>query len=136
MLYEQNNLDRDCNYITELIYRIDKLQKEVLDVTDSVCIGCEIALMSSTYNTIPISIYTKCQDPFVAIPNLLGDTTNVFRIESIRCNRYLTLRLLEITTDTPPVIVATNRTIVIDMTEIIAIQCYEPITIEPCTTTT
>ncbi len=135
MLYEQNNLDRDCNYITELIYRIDKLQKEALDRTDSICIGCEVALMSSTYNTIPISIYTRCQDPFVAITDLLGNTSNVFRIESIKCNRYLTLRILEITEDTPPVIVATTRTIVIDMTEIIGIQCYEPITIEPCTTT-
>ena len=62
--------------------------------------------------------------------------SNVFRIESIKCNRYLTLRILEITEDTPPVIVATARTVVIDMTEIIGIQCYEPITIEPCTTTT
>ena len=134
MVYEPTTLDRDCNYITDLIYRIDRLQKEAIDTTDSICIGCEIGLMTSMYNTIPISIYTKCQDPFVAIPNLLGDTSNVFRIESIKCNRYLTLRILEITDDTPPAIVATTRTVVIDMTEIIGIQCYEPILIEPCTT--
>ena len=134
MVYEPTTLDRDCNYITDLIYRIDRLQKEAIDTTDSICIGCEIGLMTSMYNTIPISIYTKCQDPFVAIPNLLGDTSNVFRIESIKCNRYLTLRILEITDDTPPAIVATNRTVIIDMTEIIGIQCYEPILIEPCTT--
>ena len=132
MLYEQN-LDRECNYITDLIYRIDKLQKETIDVSDSICIGCEIGLMTSTYNTIPITIYTHCQDPFTAIPNLNGDTTNVFRIESIKCNRYVTLRLLEITDDTPPVIVATTRTVVLDMTEIIGLQCYEPILVEPCT---
>ena len=136
MLYEPTKIDCDCNYITELIYRIDKLQKEAIDTTDSICIGCEIGLMASMYNTIPISIYTKCQDLFVAIPNLNGDTSNVFRIESIKCNRYLTLRILEITDDTPPVIVATTRTVVIDMTEIIGIQCYEPIIIEPCTSNT
>ena len=135
MVYEPTTLDRDCNYITDLIYRIDRLQKEAIDTTDSICIGCEIGLMTSVYNTIPITIYTRCQDPFVAITNLAGGTSNVFRIESIKCNRYLTLRILEITDDTPPAIVATNRTVVIDMTEIIGIQCYEPIIIEPCTAT-
>ena len=135
MIYEQTNLDRDCNYITELICRIDKLQKDAIDTSDSLCIGCEIGLMTSIYNTIPITIYTRCQDPFVTITNLNGGTSNVFRIESIKCNRYLTLRILEITDDTPPVIVATNRTVVIDMTKIIGLQCYEPITIEPCTAT-
>ena len=134
MIYEPTTLDRDCNYITDLIYRIDKLQKEAIDTTDSICIGCEIGLMTSVYNTIPITIYTECQDPFVAITNLSGGTSNVFRIESIKCNRYLTLRILEITDDTPPAIVATNRTVIIDMTQIIGIQCYEPIIIEPCTT--
>lgn len=134
MLYEQNNSERDCNYITELIQRINSLQREVIE-NDSICINCELALLAATYNTVPISIYTKCQGPFTAIIDLDGTTTNVFRIESIKCNRYVTLRLLEVTTDTPPVIVGTNRTIVLDMSQIIAIQCYEPITIEPCTTT-
>ena len=136
MLYEPTNLDRECNYIADLIYRIDKLQKDAINTTDSVCIGCEIGLMTSAYNTIPITIYTECNDPFTAIPNLNGDTTYVFRIESIKCNRYVTLRLLEITEDTPPAIVATNRTVIIDMTTIIGIQCYEPIVVEPCISNT
>lgn len=133
MLYEPSNQDRDCNYITDLIQRINALQREVLDMNDSICIGCEIALIATAYNTIPITIYTDCQDPFTAILDLEGTTTNVFRIESIKCNKYVTLRLLEITTEEPLVIVGTNRTMVLDMTQIIGIQCYEPIVIEPCT---
>ena len=135
MLYEQSK-EQCCDYITDLILRIDKIQKDVLDMGDSVCIGCEIALLSSTYNTIPISIYTTCCEPQTAILDLTGATTNIFRIESVKCNRYVTLRLLEITTDTPPVIVGTNRTIVLDISKIIGLQCYEPITVEPCTSTT
>ena len=135
MLCEQNK-EQYCDYITDLILRIDKIQKDVLDMGDSVCIGCEIALLSSTYNTIPITIYTTCGDTLTAILDLTEATTNVFRIESVKCNKYVTLRLLEITTDPTPVIVGTNRTMVLDMSKIIGLQCYEPITVEACTSTT
>ncbi len=137
MLYEQNydqNNKQDCDYINDLIQKIDKIQKNVLRMDENICVGCEFSLLTCA-NTIPISIYTDCCEAFTAILDLDGTTTNVFRIESIKCNRYVTLRLLEITTDTPPVIVGTNRTIVVDICKITALQCYEPITVEPCTTT-
>jgi hypothetical protein len=139
MLYEQNfnnEISPDCNYITELICKIDKIQRNILRLGDNVCEGCEFALLASTNNTIPISIYTDCCEAFTALIDTAGTTTNIFRIENIRCNRFVTLRLLETTTDVPPVIVGTNRTIVVDISKITALQCYEPITVEPCTATT
>lgn len=138
MPYEQNYnqpIDNDCNYILDLLRKIDRIQKDVMRIDENICVGCEMALLSSCANTIPISIYTDCCEAFTAIIDLEGTTTNVFRIESIKCDRYVTLRLLEITTDEPPVIVSTNRTIILDITRIRALQCFEPITVEPCTTT-
>ena len=129
--FEQCN-DQTSNYIYELIKKIDKIQKSVINVDENICIGCEMALLASAANTVPISIYTDCCSAFTAVLDLTGATTNVFRIESIKCDRYVTLRLLEITTDDPAVNAATTRTIVLDIENIRGLQCYEPITVEPC----
>ena len=128
--------NQDCNYILELIKRTDKIQKNVINLEDNICVDCEMALLRSANNTVPISIYTDCCSALKALVDLEGTTTNIFRIESIKCDRYITLRLLEVTTDDPAVIVGTTRTIILDIENIRGIQCYEPISVEPCIGTT
>ena len=80
---------------------------------------------------IPITFYTNCCEPFSALVEIGGTTTTFFRIESIRCNRYATLRLL---VDTAGVLTASTMTVILDLESVIGIQCFEPISVEVCTT--
>ena len=119
----------NCNYIKETVNRIDKIQKRVIsDTTTLTCVSCETSLFTSANNTIPVRFTTCCGNPITAVTATDGTTTEYFRIESVRCNRYVTVRLLDPTATT-----ATLYTMIIDLDCIGTIQCFEPITVEVCT---
>lgn len=123
----------DCNYIKETVSKIDKLQKEVITVGENRCISCDTSLFNPANNTIPVALYTKCGTLFSGLTEVSGATTTFFRIESIRCGRYVTLRLL---TQSEGTLTATLRTMVLDLDDVAGIQCFEPITVELCTAST
>ncbi len=123
----------DCNYIKETACNIDKLQKEVITVGENRCVSCDTSLFNPANNTIPVVLYNCCGTMFKGIIDLTGATTQYFRIESIRCKRYATLRLL---TQNDEALTATLRTMVIDLDEVKGIQCFEPITVELCISST
>ncbi|MDE6660659.1 MAG: hypothetical protein K2J93_02400 [Anaeroplasmataceae bacterium] len=123
----------DCNYIKETVCKIDKLQKEVITVGENRCISCETSLFNPANNTIPVAFYGECGNLFTGLTDLTGTTTSFFRIESIRCGRFVTLRLLTQDGDT---LTATLRTMVLDLDSVKGIQCFEPITVELCTAST
>ena len=123
----------ECNYIKETVSKIDKLQKEVITVGENRCISCETTLFNPANNTIPVSFYSSCGTLFTGLTDTAGATTGIFRIESIRCGRFVTLRLLTLDGDT---LVATLRTMILDLDEVKGIQCFEPITVELCTAST
>lgn len=129
-------IDCDCNYIKESVIKIDKLQKEIVTVGDTRCISCDASLFTSANNTIPVTFLTKCGTLFTGLVDLTGTTTYFFRIESIRCGRYVTVRLLVLDDTTPdaPTLTATNKTMIIDLDCIGGMQCHEPITVEICQT--
>ncbi len=119
----------DCNYIKETVARIDKLQKEVITIGENRCISCDTSLFNPANNTIPVAFYSDCGNLFTGLVDIAGTTTSIFRIESIRCGRFVTLRLLTAEGDT---LVATLRTMILDLDDVTGIQCFEPITVELC----
>ena len=125
--------DFDCNYIKETVYKIDKLQKDVVSDTLGRCISCETSLFTSLNNTIPVSFYTCCGNAVTGRVGPTETTTTFFRIESIRCNRFVTLRMLVSETG---VLSATDYTLILDLDCVSSIQCYEPITVVLCKETT
>lgn len=128
--------DCDCNYIKETVAKIDKLQKEVVTVGETRCISCDASLFTSANNTIPVTFITDCGTLLTGLVDITGITTTFFRIESIRCGRYVTLRLLTLDTTTPdePTLTASTRTMIIDLDRVAGMQCHEPITVEVCQT--
>lgn len=125
--------DCDCNYIKETVAKIDKLQKEVVTVGETRCISCDASLFTSANNTIPVTFLTDCCSLVTGLVDINGTTTTFFRIESIRCGRYVTLRLLVLdTTSETPTLTASNRTMVLDLDKVTGIQCHEPISVEVC----
>ncbi len=128
-----NDLACSCNYIKETIMKIDKLQKEAIADTTYYCVSCETSLLSATNNTIPV-LFNSCSGSELTGSIGLTNTTKYFRIESIRCGQYITLRLLEATTQgEETVLTGTNYTMTVDLDCIKCIQCLEPISIEVCT---
>lgn len=128
--------DFDCNYIKDTVCKIDKLQKEVVSDTLGRCISCETSLFTSLNNTIPVSFYTCCGNPILGRIGPTDTITAIFRIEALRCNRFVTLRLLISDGAAEPTITATDYTLTVDLDCVSSIQCYEPITVAVCGATT
>ncbi len=124
-----NGSSCSCNYIKDTIMKIDKLQKEAILDDSQACIGCQRSLLAATYNTIPV-IFRCCSDVFVGDIGTTGNVTRYFRIESVRCGQYVTVRLLELSNNT---LVGTDYTMTIDIDCIKTIQCLEPISVAVCT---
>ena len=126
--------DRVCNTILDNIKRIDKAQKRAIIEQTSTCITCETSLLTTAFNTIPLSFITCCGNRLVGFIDLTGTPTPFFRVESVRCNKYVTVRLLEETTvGEVATLVETPYTMVIDIDCIGSIQCFSPISITLCT---
>lgn len=120
-----------CNFIKESVTKIDKLQKEVVSDSTGRCIACEASLFTSAYNTIPVRFYTCCGNPIIGNIGTSATETVYFRIEAIRCGRFVTLRLLEPTGE-DSTLVGTNYTMILDLDCVGSMQCFEPISVEVC----
>lgn len=124
--------DFECNYIKDTVCKIDKLQKEVVTDTLGRCISCETSLFTSLNNTIPVSFFTCCGNPVTGRVGTTEILTPFFRIESIRCNRFVSLRLLVSDGGTEPTLTPTDYVITVDLDCVASIQCYTPITVDVC----
>lgn len=128
------NTENQCNIILENIKRIDRNQKKAVIADNNTCISCDATLLSTINNTIPISLTTCCGNRITGIINLDGTTTYFFRVEAIRCNRYLTVRMLEeIEVEGVATLVETPYTMVVDLECVGTMQCFTPISITLCT---
>ncbi len=127
----------NCNFIKESVSKIDKIQKEVVSDSTGRCIACEASLFTSAYNTIPVRFYTCCGNPIVGNVGIPSSGTPFFRIESVRCNRFVTLRLLQETTEGDvTTLVGTDYTMILDLECVGSMQCFAPISVEVCTQST
>ncbi len=123
-----NTEDVACNTIKDTVIKIDKLQKAVISNTVGTCVTCETSLLSAN-NTIPVSFTTCCGNRICGLVGLTGASTCFYRIESVRCGRYVTVRLLEVTGGT---LEATPYTMIIDLECVGTIQCFEAISVVVC----
>ncbi len=120
-----------CNYILDTVEKIDKLQKQVNVLEENQCRTCEKSLLAYQNNTIPVS-FTLCSGNLLtAHIGTSSETTTFFRIEEIRCKRYVTLRLLENDDE----LEGTNYTLIFDLECACAIQCVDAIQVLPCNLT-
>jgi hypothetical protein len=129
-----NPCEKLCNTILDNIKRIDKAQKKAIIEQTNTCITCETSLLTTAFNTIPLSFTTCCGNRITGLIDLTGTTTIFFRVEAVRCNRYITVRLLEeITVGEVPTLIETPFTMVIDLECVGSVQCFAPISITLCT---
>lgn len=125
----QNTLSCECSYIIETLKRIDKMQKDAVVSEEQECITCQNSLISFSNNTIPLIIGLRCGGILTGSVGVTSQTASHFKVESIRCNRYITLRLLTIDDGS---LSATPYTLTIDGECICYIQCLEPISTTSC----
>lgn len=120
------------NHIKETVARIDKVQKEVLSDAFTTCVSCETSLFASS-NTIPVRFNTCCGNAVIGNVGTTATETVYFRIEALRCNRFVTLRLLVPDGDT---LVGTDYTMILDLDCVGTMQCFEAINVDVCTQST
>lgn len=124
-----SNNTANRGYIFDTIVRIDQMQKSAN--VNTACEGCEGSLVSSFFNTKPVTFYLRGGNKFeVTIPDT-NLTTTFFRIENVK-NDSVILRLLEIENHCSSFI-CTNFTVVLTIDCICAIQCFQPICCPECT---
>lgn len=110
--------------IADLLRRLDKMQRDAVIQTNSD--GCENCMLTAMYNTKPISIYSGC-NKLTAPIGVDGTTTDLFRVEAVRGNDTVVLRLLQNTNGT---ITCTTYTVIVKIDCICCVQCFEPINCE------
>lgn len=125
----QKNPCNECSYIIETLKKIDKMQKEAVISEQQECVTCQNSLITFSNNTIPLLIGLRCGGVLTGNIGTTTNSTSYFKVESIRCDRYITLRLLSLENET---LSATPYTLTIDGECICYIQCFEPISTTPC----
>lgn len=110
--------------IAEILRRLDKMQRDA--VLSAGADACENCMLTAMYNTKPISLYTNCRQ-ITAPLGLDGDETNIFRVEAVRDDDTVVLRLLE---DNDGDITCTAYTLIVRIECICCIQCFDPINCE------
>lgn len=116
-----NNNNAHGYTIGDILKRLDKMQREAM--INTAADGCENCRLASMYNTKPINLYTKCRQ-ITATIGVDGETTALFRVEAVRDDETVVLRLLQ---NTDGAIVCTSYTIIVNINCICYIQCFEPI---------
>ncbi len=122
------NNNNNNGTIAQLLKRIDQLQKEAIiaNATNQ----CDNCMISAMYNTKPIAIYICCNGTrFTAPVGTTGTEANLFRVEEVRNDETVVLRLLA-QADGSDEITCTTYTIVVRISCIGAVQCFEPINCE------
>ena len=108
--------------IAQLLKRIDQLQKEAI-----IANATNQCMISSMFNTKPIAIYICCNGTrFEAAVGTTGETANLFRVEEVRNDETVVLRLLT-EDDATGEITCTTYTIVVRISCIGVVQCFDPI---------
>ena len=111
----------NINTIAGLLKKIEQMQKDALNTnTNAMCQSC---LMGAMYNTKPISLYVR-GELFNVNVGLTQTTTQYFRVEEVRGNDTVVLRLLVLDEG---VLTCTNYTVVVSINCICCIQCFDPI---------
>lgn len=113
--------NNNINTIAGLLKRIDQMQKDAIYTNNNAM--CESCLMGSMFNTKPISIYVR-GILFTANIGLTNVTTQYYRVEEVRGNDTVVLRLLVLEDG---VLTCTNNTIVVGIGCICSVQCFDPI---------
>lgn len=114
--------------IAQLLKKIDQMQRDA--VLANAANQCDNCMMSAMYNTKPIAIYFCNSGVRLEVP--VGDTeavSNLFRIEEVRNDETVVLRLL-VADDETGEITCTTFTIVVRISCIGAVQCFDPINCE------
>lgn len=114
--------------IAQLLKKIDQMQKDAI-IANTVN-QCDNCMISAMYNTKPIALYycntgTRCE---ITVPNTTT-VANLFRVEEVRNDETVVLRLLVEDTTTNEV-TCTTYTFVIRISCIGAVQCFDPINCE------
>lgn len=114
--------------IAQLLKKIDQLQKDAI-IANAVN-QCDNCMISAMYNTKPIAIYFCNGGERLEIVVPGTDTVaNLFRVEEVRGDETVVLRLLVEDPDTGE-ITCTTYTIVVRISCIGAVQCFDPINCE------
>ncbi len=124
------------NFIVETVKKVDRTQKAVL-IEEQGCVACDTSLISKKYDTIPVSFFGSCGEPFKAFLEAAGAKTTLFRIESVREDRFVTLRLLKIKEKSVDGVVkrkikCTDMTCILDLSCVCCMQCFDPINCGTC----
>lgn len=119
-----NNLDN--NTIADLLRQIERIQQEA---TRNSLGGCETCMIAQVFNTKPVAIYT-CNGRF-AVPTDAAETAiaNLFRVEDVRGDDTVLLRLI---TDVDGTLTCTAQTVVMRIDCICSVQCFDPINCPTC----
>lgn len=110
--------NNNVNTIANLLKRIDQMQKDAL-VSNANAL-CESCLVSAMYNTKPLSLFVN-NTIFEANVGLTTTTTQYFRVEEVRGNDTVVLRLLVLDDGA---LTCTNYTVVVNIACICCIQCF------------
>lgn len=114
--------------IAQLLKRIDQIQKEA--ILANAANQCDNCMISAMYNTKPIAIYFCPSTTRLEVPVGNTDaTSNLFRIEEVRGDETVVLRLL-VEDETTGEVTCTTFTIVVRISCIGAVQCFDPINCE------
>ena len=112
--------------IAQLLKRIDQLQKEA--IIANAANQCDNCMISAMYNTKTIAIYF-CNNCTRFEVNANDVTANLFRVEEVRNDETVVLRLL-VADETTGEVTCTTYTIVVRISCIAAVQCFDPINCE------
>ena len=124
-----NNTNTQKGTIADLLRKINQIQREA--VLNNLENACETCMIGQVYNTKPIAIYTCCGNRF-AVAGTYQDTEsniNLFRVEEVRGNDTVVLRLIERDGTT---FTCTRQTVVLNISCICCIECFEPINCQSC----
>lgn len=114
--------------IAQLLKKIDQLQKDAI-IANAVN-QCDNCMISAMYNTKPIAIYYCNSGVRLEITVPGTDTVaNLFRVEEVRNDETVVLRLL-VEDPTTGEVTCTTYTIVMRISCIAAVQCFDPINCE------
>lgn len=120
------NTTNNNGTIAQLLKRIDQLQKEAIiaNATNQ----CDNCMISAMYNTKPIAIYF-CNNGTRFEVTANDVTANLFRVEEVRNDETVVLRLL-VADEATGEVTCTTFTVVVRISCIGAVQCFDPINCE------
>ena len=101
----------------------------------NLALGCDKPFLGNItsslgYNTRPITLYNKNGELFTAVYDTSGDTTSVFRVESVHGDSCKCRALAPTTTEGTTTYSSTNFFIEINLKCVCALKCLDDIILE------